>query len=212
MLGQNNASSTAGEAFDDHDDVVIDELHAFDDEDSDDVVEEILCGGAIDEDVAVELRLKVGRGSRDREGRRRRPRRRRLVPVHTEEPGDRSPPDDTRIERFRTLCGLDRLSSTEVGELLQLCRDVGRYLADEDVVAYAAKRSEHRRHGAAWTDEEKEAVVRLVRDGVTLDAISEQLCRSKGAIRSAARRLLDEGRLGEEDADWLHRPATTKPR
>lgn len=40
MLGHNNASSTAGEAFDDHDDVVIDELSAFDDEDSDDVDEE----------------------------------------------------------------------------------------------------------------------------------------------------------------------------
>ena len=209
MLGHDNTPSTSDDAFDDDDEDALDNLWEFDADDEDDAANESSGSEATRQDVSAELRLTVASRSRDPKRTRR---RRHLTPVHTDKSGDPVPPSDTQIERFRTLCGLDRLSPAEVGELLQLCRDVGRHLADEEVVAYAATRSEHRRHGSAWTDEERKSVVRLVRDGLTLDAISEQLSRSKGAIRSAARRLLDEDRLDEEDADWLHRPATTKPR
>lgn len=131
MPAHNNLS-LADEAFDELDEEALDDLWEFDDEDDDD---ESLGGVVAREDVSVELRLTVAGRSRDREGQPRRPRRRRLVPVHREEPDENSAPGDERIKRFRTLCGLSRLSPSEVGELLQLCRDVGRHLADEDVVA-----------------------------------------------------------------------------
>ena len=139
------------------DEDIVDELCVFDDEDLEDEDEDDHDGvtegsspqRVADENESAGLRCQVDRDSHNRERRRRRRGRRGLVPRSVEVSDKPSPPDDKRIERFRTLCTLERRTAAETGELLQLCRDVGCYLTSADVVAFAAKQSTHRRHGSS---------------------------------------------------------------
>ena len=143
------------------------------------------------------------RRQRDATTSRPKRKRQRLVPRSECEPVAPRFPDEEKVVRFRELAGKEALSPRQVGELLALCRPVAHHLADERVVRYSEKLARHGQHGTPWTDAEREAVATFVERGLDRPTISQLLGRSEGAIRSAARRLVEEGRLTGSEADWL---------